>query len=158
MIKSAAIRKCGIIYTGNRHCDILYDAYRTTPRIQLGTEDSEQGFVTNTGEFVTREEGAKIAFECGQISEPKETLYSEDYLYTGKKKFKDESEFYWTKDGERSAILCARCNGENWVVRTEEKRAKGISVNADLECGWCGAVYCCNNRKYIWIKKGETRI
>ncbi len=43
----------------------------------------EQGFVTNTGQFVTREEAAKIAFEAGQILKPVPKLFSED-LHQGK--------------------------------------------------------------------------
>jgi hypothetical protein len=38
----------------------------------------EQGFVTTDGRFVGREEAARLAFERGQIKEPKATLFSED--------------------------------------------------------------------------------
>jgi hypothetical protein len=37
-----------------------------------------QGFVTDTGEFVDRETASKIAYQSGQIKEPKRILYSED--------------------------------------------------------------------------------
>lgn len=39
----------------------------------------EQGFVTNTGQFVTREEAAEIAFEAGQIRKRVPKLFSEDF-------------------------------------------------------------------------------
>jgi hypothetical protein len=38
----------------------------------------EQGFLTNTDRFVSREEAAKIAFESGQITEETTRLFSED--------------------------------------------------------------------------------
>lgn len=37
-----------------------------------------QGFLTTKNRFVTREEAAEIAYSAGQISSPKEELYSED--------------------------------------------------------------------------------
>ena len=54
----------------------------------------------------------------------------------------------------RCAILCAKCETENWVQRSKEKRNLAIPENMDLECGNCGAIYCAKNRKYDWIKKG----
>jgi hypothetical protein len=44
---------------------------------------AEQGFLTDDGRFVSRQEGAKIAYECGQIKEPKTMLYSEDCIPLG---------------------------------------------------------------------------
>ena len=38
----------------------------------------EKGFYTSKGRFVDRTEAAKIAYECGQTSELKDILYSED--------------------------------------------------------------------------------
>jgi hypothetical protein len=38
----------------------------------------EQGFLTNTNRFVSREEAGEIAFAAGQTTEKKTTLYSED--------------------------------------------------------------------------------
>lgn len=79
MIKSAAIRKDGKIYTGTKHCYILSDKSRPFGFLKGG----EQGFVTETGEFVDRETAAKIAFECNQISYLKKRLYSEDIFLIG---------------------------------------------------------------------------
>jgi hypothetical protein len=78
LIKEAAIRlksKPEIFHThtGKRH-DIILNAAKGA--LKLG----EQGFVTDSGEFVTREEAARIAFECGQIKEPKKKLFSEDLI------------------------------------------------------------------------------
>jgi len=74
MIKSAAIFKNGIIYTGKRHCDILCDRSRPFGFLKFG----QQGFVDEDGNFLTRAEAAKHAYECGQIDVLKRKLYSED--------------------------------------------------------------------------------
>jgi hypothetical protein len=44
-------------------------------------DDNEQGFVDETGAFLTREEAAKHAIACGQITDTKfqpDKLFSED--------------------------------------------------------------------------------
>ena len=74
MIKEAAIKLNGKIYTGRRHSDILHDKSRPKGYLKYGT----QGFTTDDGKFVTRIEAAKIAFECGQIKEQMGILFSED--------------------------------------------------------------------------------
>lgn len=61
------------IETGRRHADILY---KNTGRISKNPFD--QGFYTSYGRFVSREEAAKIAFECGQIEQETNRLFSED--------------------------------------------------------------------------------
>ncbi len=75
--------KTGFVVCGRRHHNCIH-----TFAMIVGfpyTEDGhklhnteEQGFLTNTNRFVDREEGAKIAFAAGQITEEKKTLYSED--------------------------------------------------------------------------------
>lgn len=73
MIREAAVKsKNGRIYTGQRHQDI----YRIMPDGTI--KDSTDGFITSDGRFVTREEAAKIALACGQITEEKSQLISED--------------------------------------------------------------------------------
>lgn len=74
MIVESAILKDGVIYTGRRHVNIIH-----AHPFQF-FHNCEQGFVTDTGEFVNREEASKIALECGQIKELKfgSLLYSED--------------------------------------------------------------------------------
>lgn len=69
------------VYTGYRHGDIIkamVELYGITPPVD--GERYEQGFVTSTGEFVDRVEGAAIAIAAGQIKALKwpPLLYSED--------------------------------------------------------------------------------
>lgn len=73
MIKTAAIRQNGKLFTGKRHHLII-------GRI-LDTELSytgEQGFITTSGEFLTREEAAVYAYKKGQIKKKTKVLYSDD--------------------------------------------------------------------------------
>ena len=77
MISYAAIKKNDEIYTGKRHCNIIHDP--TRPKGYL--KGCEQGFVTDTGEFLDREAAAKHAIACGQIKALKFStvdLFSED--------------------------------------------------------------------------------
>ena len=71
-IVAAAIRKDDKIYEGKRHHEIINSH---PPGFFQGCH---QGFVTNDGFFVTREEAAEIAFLCGQLRRPKRALFSED--------------------------------------------------------------------------------
>lgn len=77
MITHAAIRKDGVIYIGRRHCFIMHH-----PAYPKGFHKfSEQGFITESGKFLDREEGAKHALDCGQIKKLKYSsrdLFSED--------------------------------------------------------------------------------
>lgn len=79
MIVQSAILHNGKIYTGQRHHNVIHTIFiETGKRVPYS---SPQGFVTDAGEFVTREEGAKIALACGQIKElkySKTKLFSED--------------------------------------------------------------------------------
>jgi hypothetical protein len=76
-ITAAAILERGRVWTGLRHHEIIRDIVA-----ELGLEAApilgEQGFVTDDGRFVEREEAAKIAFAAGQIPGPKKVLFSED--------------------------------------------------------------------------------
>lgn len=74
VIEQAAIWNNGIIYKGKRHKDIIMNAPKHLNIRQGGIE----GFITNTGLFVDRKEAAELAFEFGQIPEPKTELKSED--------------------------------------------------------------------------------
>jgi hypothetical protein len=81
MIKEAAIRKDGRVYTGHRHHNIINSTKERG--LPFGYfRDGEQGFVTTTGEFVNRQEAARIALELGQVKRGEmrdpECLYSED--------------------------------------------------------------------------------
>lgn len=77
MIKEAAIKKDGIIYTGKRHSDIfksIQDRGLSKDTLRGGI----QGFVTRDGKFVDRKIAGKIAYIFGQIEEPTDCLMSED--------------------------------------------------------------------------------
>lgn len=89
MIKAAAIKVEGKIYQGNSHYDIL--SYNEKYRKQYFKRKEEEekikkklkimqdrleelknhreieGFITDKGKFVDREEAAIIAYDCGQI-------------------------------------------------------------------------------------------
>lgn len=70
-IESAAIKtEDGEILTGTSHGNILMSCY-----LPIG-KNNQEGFVTDTGEFVDRQKAADIAFEAGQTKEHKGTLYS----------------------------------------------------------------------------------
>jgi hypothetical protein len=75
IIASAVRMKDGKVFTGKRHNHAIEAAYNAGYRDQL---DLEQGFVTSTGEYVDREEAAKIAFQSKQIKKQVKILYSED--------------------------------------------------------------------------------
>lgn len=79
MIKQAAIRLNGTIYTGYSHGNIrLYDeTFREEARKFIHTESAgEEGYVDEKGIFYDRREAAKIAYECGQIKEETNRLES----------------------------------------------------------------------------------
>ena len=75
-IKEAAIWYNGKIYVGRRHNDVIKKMVE-----ECGIKppaSGHQGFVTEDGHFVSREAGARIAFEAGQIDKPRTVLFSED--------------------------------------------------------------------------------
>jgi hypothetical protein len=78
MIKEAAIKLNGIVYTGRRHHEIIRELARRGFDIPIL---GEQGFVTDTGEFLTRRQAGRLAIESGQVEElkfHKYDLFSED--------------------------------------------------------------------------------
>lgn len=72
--------KQGVVVCGHRHPHAIHTFVALTGKRSVTTEcgDYEQGFLTSKNRFVSREEASKIAFDCGQISEEKVTLFSED--------------------------------------------------------------------------------
>lgn len=73
----------GIVILGHRHAQCIWTTasltgLRTCTNGNDCTGEHEQGFLTNSNRFVSREEGAKIAFAAGQIEKEISTLYSED--------------------------------------------------------------------------------
>lgn len=76
-IAAAAILRDGRLWTGKRHHLIMRQmADELGPGI--APINDPQGFVTDDGRFVDREEAARIAFEAGQIDRHVRTLFSED--------------------------------------------------------------------------------
>ena len=65
MIVKAAVNAEGRIYTGHRHGEAIHNAVEAgepTPITQ-----KMQGFVTDTGKWLTRREAREHAVACGQI-------------------------------------------------------------------------------------------
>lgn len=81
-IKEAAMiwDRDGKVYTGFNHAQIIHSLAQTVPKSQWPIKGI-QGFITDTGLFVDRVEGLRIAKEAGQINHkhgnPNE-LFSED--------------------------------------------------------------------------------
>jgi len=63
-IEAAAILQNGKIYKGFRHHLIIRDIVK---ELNIKPVTGEQGFVTNSGRFVEREEALKIALAANQI-------------------------------------------------------------------------------------------
>lgn len=75
----------GVVIKGHRHADIIHTVYtligkRTCTNGWDCTGESEQGFVTNKGRFVDRQEAMQIALAAGQVisDNTSNQLYSED--------------------------------------------------------------------------------
>lgn len=68
----AAVKYGDKIWLGKHHGDILQNMYKENPHEPERVDQSMQGFIGNHGEFLTRQEAAKMAFEAGQITEWKE--------------------------------------------------------------------------------------
>lgn len=70
--------KSGIVFTGFRHVHCLYLKCFMTGLRDANSGKVQQGFLTNRNNFVSRAEAALLAWNAGQIEEPKHKLYSED--------------------------------------------------------------------------------
>jgi hypothetical protein len=67
-IVAAALKIDGDLYTGINHPVIISEIQKDNPDFKLtDTTSLEDGFMTNTGRFVDREEATKIASEADQI-------------------------------------------------------------------------------------------
>jgi hypothetical protein len=69
--------KNGFVVCGRWHHNCIGLLFELTSKGLLGRVYI-QGFLTSDDMFVTREESANIAFDCGQISEETIKLFSED--------------------------------------------------------------------------------
>lgn len=69
----------GFVMCGHRHSSIFSQfGMLVKQRQEAGIYEIEQGFLTNTNKFVTREEAAQIAFDAGQTDVWLSKLFSED--------------------------------------------------------------------------------
>lgn len=64
-------------FTKTRHC-CVYNNNRVIHERAVAGERPEQGFVTDSGEFLNREQAGRYAFERGQIDKLTDCLFSED--------------------------------------------------------------------------------
>ncbi len=80
-IVCAAVKKYGVVFTGVRH------GYIIKSMVDVGflkdvkkdyVQPSEQGFVDNENNYLSREEAREVAIKSGQIKDSHGTLYSED--------------------------------------------------------------------------------
>lgn len=65
MIEAAAVRVGKNVYTGRRHGAAIHAAISAGEEAPITSK--MQGFVLDTGEFVSRHEARNIAIRCGQI-------------------------------------------------------------------------------------------
>lgn len=78
-IKHAAVKaKDGTVFTGKCHADCFHAG--DSGGHKMSSKPDDQGFVTNLGKFVSREEAFQIAKTAKQIVDPREHsyLFSED--------------------------------------------------------------------------------
>jgi hypothetical protein len=66
-VKEAAILIEGHIFTGQMHGIAFNKARATMPNFEQVKDSIEQGFVTTTGRFVSREEAGVLADNSGQL-------------------------------------------------------------------------------------------
>ena len=66
MIKGAAIRVGGSIYTGRSHASIIENGLRG---LDVDIDRRQEGFVTDSGEFLDRRAAFQHAAICGQVKE-----------------------------------------------------------------------------------------
>lgn len=83
MIIAPAIKKDGVVYSAGgpnpTHVTVIKLMVEEGVALPV-TKNATLGFLTHDGKFVNREEGAIIAFDCGQIDQPVVELFSEFIL------------------------------------------------------------------------------
>ncbi|MCK9429370.1 MAG: hypothetical protein M0R17_05160 [Candidatus Omnitrophica bacterium] len=93
MIVAAAIKLGDVIYTApngggvckhpkdftkTRHCCVYNNNHEIHQRVVKEKIRDTQGFITDLGEFLDRNQAGDYAFKHGQIKEPNDFLFSED--------------------------------------------------------------------------------
>lgn len=77
-IKHAAVKsECGKVVTGKSHADCFHKGILDL-QLEMSQREEDQGFVTSTGRYVSREEAQKIAIAAGQVAPTLGNLYSEE--------------------------------------------------------------------------------
>ena len=66
-VKIAAVRIGEDVFTGQMHFMAMDEAKRTLSNFDDLKDTMEQGFVTTTGRFISRDEAGKLADEAGQL-------------------------------------------------------------------------------------------
>jgi len=77
MITQAAIKHNDQVHVGENHGDIMYRMI-TERCFNYDKPLYVEGFVNETGAFLTRSQAAEEAFNCGQILTKKLSLFSYD--------------------------------------------------------------------------------
>jgi hypothetical protein len=77
-IKKAAIQYGSKVWTGKRHADVIKLIIKSG---QIFSSKYEQGFVTITDQFVTRQEAYRIALGAKQIAPKRLKLLLSEDLY-----------------------------------------------------------------------------
>lgn len=75
IVKAAIQLPNGEIFTGKNHNEIFKKVYEKFPYI---ISERVEGFITNTGRFVSRLEAGEIAFKAGQTKKLENRLQSQD--------------------------------------------------------------------------------
>lgn len=70
--------KSGFVICGHRHHNCFTTLSLICEDKKAFNYEKQQGFLTNTNRFVTREEAAIIAYKAKQIKEEVKKLFSED--------------------------------------------------------------------------------
>lgn len=72
----------GIVLSGVGHVHAISQYCAITGKPVDKNVENIDGFITSANRFVGRKLGAKIAYEAGQVAELKDTIYSEDCLWS----------------------------------------------------------------------------
>lgn len=76
ILHASVIAKDGRIFFGKCHADCFYKGQAMG--VAMSSKSNHQGFITNKGRYVDRQEAAQIAFQQKQIDLETGYLFSED--------------------------------------------------------------------------------
>lgn len=81
MIIAAAIKRKNVVFTGVRHCEIFKDLRRLGIEGPYHQRFYEQGFITDQGKFLNRENAKNHVIESGQRYEPHSFILTSEDLW-----------------------------------------------------------------------------